>query len=569
LARLTISAGGDVSAAGKLASNTYVKGSDLSIQAVSGGQSVITSWYGLQLVGNKQSTVEYSPSNIGAAGAYGVIIPAQQTNAVSLGVRGIIAQTANLQNWESSSGAVLMAVDANGNIVFNSTQTVDGRDVSVDGSKLDGIAVGATNTPLASTMPADVTKSASVVGVANTAARADHKHDISTAIVSSIGTTNTEGSSTSLARADHVHAGLTRGANDFSTFTEKTSLSDADLILIEDSAAAGVKKKVQSVNLKGAPLAVCQKRRTTTLNMPTSWNNIRFDTVDVETNPSVIVHDSSNSDRINIVETGTYMVMYQFEVQPTSTGKFEGRVLKNNSTVISGSTQGSITYTNESDIISISAVAALSAGDYVTVQNQIATSGTMQANATFTVLRMNGQKGDTGSGSTITVYDEGVPVTSTPHSTLNFVGDGVTATNAGSGVATITIPGTVFGTQWQQITASTTMTTTSTSWTTYLILATSIIPAGIYRIGFRYNWYYTSITTNYLGRLFLDNTTEIYFHREEPEDAATTQRMNESGFVYVKFDSEATHTIAMQFASGSAGTTAATTSCDLEIWRVS
>jgi hypothetical protein len=39
------------------------------------------------------------------------------------------------------------------------------------------------------------------------------------------------------------------------------------------------------------------------------------------------------------------------------------------------------------------------------------------------------------------IQDEGVAVAGAPHTTLNFVGAGVTVTNAGGGIATITIPG--------------------------------------------------------------------------------------------------------------------------------
>ncbi|NJO18605.1 MAG: hypothetical protein HC877_23630 [Thioploca sp.] len=79
---------------------------------------------------------------------------------------------------------------------------------STDKSKLDGIASGATNTPLTASAPANVTKATAAVGVATDAARADHKHDINTASAAANppGSTSTEGSSTSLARADHTHA---------------------------------------------------------------------------------------------------------------------------------------------------------------------------------------------------------------------------------------------------------------------------------------------------------------------------------------------------------------------------
>lgn len=40
----------------------------------------------------------------------------------------------------------------------------------------------------------------------------------------------------------------------------------------------------------------------------------------------------------------------------------------------------------------------------------------------------------------VSVQDEGSSITGTPHNTLNFTGVGVTASNAGSGVATVNIP---------------------------------------------------------------------------------------------------------------------------------
>lgn len=53
---------------------------------------------------------------------------------------------------------------------------------------------------------ADVTKAAESAGTSLLAARIDHKHDISTAAPGNTGQANAEGSATSLARSDHVHA---------------------------------------------------------------------------------------------------------------------------------------------------------------------------------------------------------------------------------------------------------------------------------------------------------------------------------------------------------------------------
>lgn len=53
-----------------------------------------------------------------------------------------------------------------------------------------------------------------------------------------------------------------------------------------------------------------------------------------------------------------------------------------------------------------------------------------------------GPTGSTGStGPTIELQDDGVPVPGAPHDTENFIGAGVSVTDAGGGVATITIPG--------------------------------------------------------------------------------------------------------------------------------
>lgn len=74
--------------------------------------------------------------------------------------------------------------------------------------RLDALEAGTSGLQLASAAPADVTKAAAAVGVGTTAARSDHKHDVSTAAASGLTSesTNTEGSASSLARSDHTHA---------------------------------------------------------------------------------------------------------------------------------------------------------------------------------------------------------------------------------------------------------------------------------------------------------------------------------------------------------------------------
>jgi len=173
-----------------------------------------------------------------------------------------------------------------------------------DKAKLDGVATGATNTPITNTAPVNVTKATAAVGTSGEAARQDHKHDVTTAIAGAAtpGATAAEGTATSLARSDHAHSlpayGTTAGtfcqgddsrlsdnrtdanaihknvANEISTITEKVTPASADLIIIEDSAASGAKKKVQVGNLSG-PVFGTQAADwylgTSTTTNSTSW----------------------------------------------------------------------------------------------------------------------------------------------------------------------------------------------------------------------------------------------------------------------------------------------------------
>lgn len=126
---------------------------------------------------------------------------------------------------------------------------------------------------LASTAPLNVTKAAAAVGTGTTAARADHKHDVTTATAgaSAPGDTTAEGTATSLARSDHRHSlpayGTTAGtfcqgndarlsdnrtdanaihknvAAEISTITAKALPVRNDLFIIEDSEASNAKKR--------------------------------------------------------------------------------------------------------------------------------------------------------------------------------------------------------------------------------------------------------------------------------------------------------------------------------------
>jgi len=113
---------------GSLRSDSYVLGTgpDLSIQPISGSQSVVTTWWGLQLVGNKQSSVVYTPTNYGTSGQYGVIIPVQQAASVGVMIQAAASQSGNLFQIQNSSTTILDQFDSAGTLTVASGDSYTG-----------------------------------------------------------------------------------------------------------------------------------------------------------------------------------------------------------------------------------------------------------------------------------------------------------------------------------------------------------------------------------------------------------------------------------------------------------
>ena len=103
-----------------LSSSRYNLGSDLCLVPVGGSQSALQTYWGLQLVGNNQTTPNaYSPTAVGARDAFGVLIPNQQAASVGLAVIGHASQTGDLQIWTTPSGlatTTLLSVRSNGQL---------------------------------------------------------------------------------------------------------------------------------------------------------------------------------------------------------------------------------------------------------------------------------------------------------------------------------------------------------------------------------------------------------------------------------------------------------------------
>jgi len=178
-----------------------------------------------------------------------------------------------------------------------------------------------------------------------------------------------------------------------------------------------------------------------------------------------------------------------------------------------------------------------------------------------------GPAGPPGAGSTVVLQDEGSNVTNTPHSVLNFVGDGVTTTDAGSGVATITIPsGAIFGSEYGYDSSAPEFSTSSSGFVQAFTTTTASLPAGDYRINWYYNWRQSNSQDDFLCRLQIDNSTTIHEHRQEPKDASSDQRHVVCGFINTTLTS-GTHTIDIDIAAP-IGNTSYIRNMRIEWWRV-
>lgn len=98
-------------------------------------------------------------------------------------------------------------------------------------------------------------------------------------------------------------------------------------------------------------------------------------------------------------------------------------------------------------------------------------------------------------------------------------------------------------------------------------LTTPVIPAGDYRIGWSYTWGLSSTAGDFQAIIEEDDTTIIYTHRQEPKDAATTQRNAGGGFGNRTLTA-GTHTFDLEFQPITGGQEARIQQARLEFWSV-
>lgn len=198
-------------------------------------------------------------------------------------------------------------------------------------------------------------------------------------------------------------------------------------VSVQDDGGGKASVTIDQSSITRVPLSVLQVRRTTDyINIPTNWIDFVFDSTDLENDIDSIQHNDTNPDRINIKTNGLYQITYSLDIND----EVETRVIKNDSSILSGSTRdyGNHTDTTSTEgIVSNVFLAELFAGDYITFQAKAnTTSEIIQANALMTVVKLDGVKGDQGPAGTQTkfcqVYDSvgGLDINLTTPVAVNF-----------------------------------------------------------------------------------------------------------------------------------------------------
>jgi len=236
---------------------------------------------------------------------------------------------------------------------------------------------------------------------------------------------------------NHTAAGSTDHDNRYYTETEVNGLLT--------SLSGSLSNQIDAIETGDLPS--CQVRRTTDFTFPSSWGDVTFDTTDFENDTDILEHDDSNTERINIKETGLYFIIYKFQVLRSSTNYSYARILKNGTTLVDGSESEVNTYTNEVQMLSGNCIVSLQQNDYITLQayenSYGSTTGTDDTSLliiSMKGLRGNqgpaGQDGQPGTGSTINISQDG-SIEASSVSNLNFEGD-VTVTS-GSEYTTVNV----------------------------------------------------------------------------------------------------------------------------------
>lgn len=165
-----------------------------------------------------------------------------------------------------------------------------------------------------------------------------------------------------------------------------------------DQGETGVQGVTGPVGAAGG--ATVQTRRTTQFAITGTFQDVTWDTTDVENNSAIIEHDNTNTDNVNVMQDGTYLCTYAFHADPTSAtaGRCEFRARLNDTSVIPGSETFIFDESTVDIFLSTHTFAVtLTDGDFITIQSRYVTEVfTLEPDSVFLVTKVDGTLGETG-----------------------------------------------------------------------------------------------------------------------------------------------------------------------------
>jgi hypothetical protein len=215
------------------------------------------------------------------------------------------------------------------------------------------------------------------------------------------------------------------------------------------------------------------------------------------------------------------------------------------------------------------------ANDKIKVQAQVVSGGSTLETvpngcsifvAESTARGAKGDKGDTGSGSTIAIEEDDTQIED-QCSTLNFEGN-VDVVDEGGGKVTINVTNgdgaNVFGTEYAYASSETLSSTTSTSYQQKLRLSVTGVPEGEYHVGWSFEWRVSNNSHEMKVRVQLDDADDLGRVELSCNQANKTQPA--SGFKKVSLNGD--HDIDLDYCATHASHAASIGRARLGLWRV-
>jgi len=142
----------------------------------------------------------------------------------------------------------------------------------------------------------------------------------------------------------------------------------------------------------GIDVACLQVRQSNNFSPGSSWTNIEFDETDIESHPTILQHDNTNTERIVFKESGYYLISINII---TKSGEVRSKFLLNGSTEIVGSVAHQDPSSSDEDGIYTSfIIQILNDNDYITAQLKGDSADIHYCHVT--ALKLQGAKGDQG-----------------------------------------------------------------------------------------------------------------------------------------------------------------------------